>query len=374
MNIAHFIGTFKKGDGVAQVILALIREAKKHAIESIIVTGYAEDPAMSPVPVIEIPSIVFPLYKEYKVPLPGMAGFEKQLCKFQPDIIHVHSPDTSAWAAVKYAKKYKIPIVATHHTDFSRDLSYYHVSFLRPLVWLMLKHLYHHMERITTPSAVTTQELDKHGIKRLETIPWGVDVDRFNPSFRSDAWRKKILGIKGIDTPIILCVCRLAWEKDLQTLADTYQLLRREQKDFTMVVAGDGPARKELENLMPETIFLGYIGEDELSRAYASSDIFLFPSSRETFGNVTIEAMASGIVPVVANAGGSRTIVQNGKTGFLAQPKSAKDFSQKVMMLLKNRALQESMKEASLHDTKKYSWEQVFENIYAIYDQLLNTT
>lgn len=371
MKIAHFIGTLKKEDGVAQVILALIKEAKKQNFECIIVTGWAEDPAMSSVPIIQIPSVIFPLYKEYRLPLPGMRGFERQLRAFEPDIIHVHSPDTSAWAAVKYAKKYRIPIVATHHTDFSRDLSYYHVAFLRPLVWMILRRLYAHMGAVTTPSIVTTEELASHNIKKLETIPWGVDFSRFSPTFKSQNWRKKILGLRPSDTPIVLCVCRLAWEKDLRTLAAAYNLLRARQKDFVMVVAGEGPARKELETLMPSAIFLGYIEEAELSVAYASSDIFLFPSSRETFGNVTVEAMASGIVPVVANAGGSRTIVKNGITGFLAQPQSAEDFSEKVFILLNDRAQYARMQTSALEDVAGYSWEHVFARVQAIYHRLL---
>ncbi|MEK7083275.1 MAG: glycosyltransferase family 1 protein, partial [Patescibacteria group bacterium] len=334
MKIVNFIGTLKKQDGVAQVILALIREAKKHNIESMIVTGWAEDLSMTSAPIVQIPSVIFPLYKEYRLPFPGMRGFEQHVRAFQPDVIHVHSPDTSAWAAVKYAKKYAIPIVATHHTDFSRDLSYYHLAFLRPLVWRMLKKLYGRMGAVTTPSVVTTDELAHHGIKQLHTIPWGVDFERFNISFRSQEWRKKILGTKTFNTQILLCVCRLAWEKDLRTLAETYELLRASRNDFAMVVAEDGPARKELERLMPGAVFLGYLGEKELSQAYASSDIFLFPSSRETFGNVTIEAMASGSIPIVANAGGSKTIVRDGENGLIAQPQSAHDFYQKAVILL----------------------------------------
>jgi glycosyltransferase involved in cell wall biosynthesis len=279
--------------------------------------------------------------------------------------------DTSAWAAVKYAKKYAIPIIATHHTDFSRDLSYYHVAFLRPLVWRMLKNLYGRMGAVTTPSVVTTDELARHGIERLHTIPWGVDFERFNTSFRSEEWRKKILGAAASDTRIFLCVCRLAWEKDLRTLAETYKLLRASRNDFAMVVAGDGPARKEIEMLMPGAIFLGYLGEKELSQAYASSDMFLFPSSRETFGNVTIEAMASGSIPIVANAGGSKTIVRDRENGLLAQPQSAKDFYQKTVMLLDDRDLQEKIRTAALRDSKKYAWDHVFEQILEIYHQLM---
>lgn len=371
MKITHFIGTLKKEDGVAQVIIALIREARKHNIECMIVTGWAEDRSMTDVPIIEIPSMVFPLYKEYHLPLPGMAGFEQHVRAFQPDIIHVHSPDTSAWAAVQYAKKYAIPILATHHTNFMRDLSYYHLAFLRPLVWQMLKKLYGRMGAITTPSVVTTDELARHGIERLHTIPWGVDFQRFNPSFRSEEWRKKILGIAAPDTRILLCVCRLTWEKDLRVLADTYELLRKSRSDFVMVIVGDGPARKELETLMLGATFLGYLGEKELSQAYASSDIFLFPSIRETFGNVTVEAMASGIISVVANAGGSKTIVRDGENGFLAQPQSAQDFYQKTATLLDDAILQEKMRATALRDSRKYAWDRVFEQMLEIYHRLI---
>ncbi len=129
MKIAYFIGTLKKEDGAAKVLATLVREAQMQSIESLIITGYAEDAAFSPVPIIEIPAVVFPLYTEYRLPLPGMKGFEKKLDEFQPDIIHLHSPDTIAWAALKYAKRRNIPIVATYHTDFARYLSYYHISF-----------------------------------------------------------------------------------------------------------------------------------------------------------------------------------------------------------------------------------------------------
>ena len=143
MKIAYFIGTLKKesGDGVARVLLTFAREAEKRGIKSVIVTGWAEDPSASPAPVIKVPSMVFPLYREYRLPLPGMGGFEKELNEFKPDIIHIHSHDAIAFAALKYAKKHGIPIFATHHTDFPRYLAYYHVPFLKPLVWFILRRL-----------------------------------------------------------------------------------------------------------------------------------------------------------------------------------------------------------------------------------------
>ncbi|OGZ33913.1 MAG: hypothetical protein A2174_03450 [Candidatus Portnoybacteria bacterium RBG_13_41_18] len=369
MKIAYFIGTLKKEDGVTRVLLALIDEAQKKGIESMIITGWAEDVSISPVPVIQVPSVVFPLYKEYRLSLPGIRGFSKKLDEFKPDIIHIHSPDTIAWAALKYAKKRRVPILATYHTDFGRYLAFYHVAFLKRPVWSLLKRLYKQMRFVTTPSDVITQELANHGIPSVQTIPWGVEFARFNTSFRSDEWRNQIL--KGQNKDILLYVSRLTWEKDLRTLAGAYKLLKSKRDDFVMVVGGDGPARKELKFLMPGAVFLGRLGGLELSQSYASSDIFVFPSTTETFGNVTIEAMASGLVPVVADAGGSKSLVKNGETGFLARPKDPQDTFDKVSILLDDPQLRERMRNAGLDFVKNFTWEKVFDGFLQIYSKVL---
>ncbi len=367
MKIAHFIPTLKREDGVAGVLLSIVRESLKRGHESVIVTGWVEDNSISPVPVIKIPSVVFPLYKEYHLPLPGMGGFEKELNGFKPDVIHVHAPETSAFAALKYAKKYGIPIFATHHTNFVHYLPYYHLSFLEPFLWSILRRLYNQVDMVTTPSPVTTEELLSHGIKRAATLQWGVDLGSFNPSFRSGEWRREILGDKG--KIILLSVCRLTWEKDLRTLAEAYEIFKKNRDDFAMVVAGNGPAGDGLRSLMPGAVFMGRIVGEELSKVFASSDILLFPSTTETFGNVTIEAMASGVVPIAANAGGSKSIVENGKTGFLAKPKDPKDLYEKAVILIEDRELMGKMRSADLEIARTYSWENVFDGLLKIYGE-----
>ena len=368
MKIVHFIDSLRKEDGVTRVILALVNEAQKKGIESLIITGWAEDASISPVPVIQLPSFVLPFYRDYKLPLPGIRGFEKKLENFQPDVLHIHSPGTMAWAALKYSKKYKVPIVATYHTDFARYLPYYHLSFLKSFVWFILRRLYSQMSFITTPSEISSRQLIDHDIPNVYTIPWGVDLKKFNASFHSSEWRYKIL--HGEDKNIILCVCRLTWEKDLRILATVFNLLKERQKNFSMVVAGDGPARKELESLMSGTIFLGHTEGLELSTAYASSDIFLFPSVTETFGQVTIEAMASGLVSVVANAGGSKELIKEGENGFLAEPHNVPDFYRKVNLLLDNRQLREQMRNNGLDFIKNYTWVKVFTELLQKYSKL----
>src|SRR4030042_3350565 len=207
MKIAYFIGTLKKEDGVTRVLLALIGEAQKKGIESMRITGWAEDTSISPLPVIQVPSVIFPLYKEYRLSVSGIKGFSKKLDEFKPDIIHLHSPDTIAWSALKYAKKRKIPIVATYHTDFGRYLSYYHLSFLQPAVWSVLRRLYKQMRFFTTPSKVISEELTAQHIPNVYTTPWGVDFKKFDQSFRSQAWNEEIA--KDRNKTVLLCVCRL---------------------------------------------------------------------------------------------------------------------------------------------------------------------
>lgn len=369
MKIAYFIGTLKKEDGVTRVLLALINEALKKGIESVIVTGWAEDSSISPVPVILVPSVIFPLYKDYRLPLPSIKGFSEQIDKFKPDVIHLHSPDTIAWQALKYSKKRNVPIVATYHSDFGRYLAYYHLGFLRKLVWALMSKLYKQMRFVTTPSAIITEELIGHGIPNVYTQPWGVDFANFGTNFRSDEFRNEIL--KGENKIVLLSVSRLTWEKDLHTLAEAYNLLRKTRSDFCMVVAGDGPIRKKLESLMSGAIFLGHVERLKLSQVYASSDILVFPSTTETFGNVTVEAMASGLVPVVANAGGSKSLVKNGENGFLTEPKNPDDICKKVSILLDNPQMQLQMRNVSLEFVKKFKWSSVFDEFLKMYQELL---
>jgi glycosyltransferase involved in cell wall biosynthesis len=174
MKIAYFTGSFAKGDGVVRVLMALGREACKKNIPVVIVTSRTKNKSISPVPLIEVPSVALPLYREYRLALPGMRGFEKELDAFEPDIIHIHSPDAIAWAAVKYAKKHKIPIVATYHTNFALYASYFHLSFLKPFVWSMLRRVYRKMLLVTTPSDAITEELKNRKISNPCTVPWGV--------------------------------------------------------------------------------------------------------------------------------------------------------------------------------------------------------
>ncbi len=372
MNILMGHEAQPEGDGVTVVVRKIAKKAVEYGDKSIVVTGWVQHQELSPVPLYFVPAIRFPLYREYRMPY--QTRFDENLVKkldaFDPDVIHLHSPGPFfARAIIAYARQKGIPIIGTYHTDFDKYLRYYHLSLLRPLLWFLLRGVYNNVDAVTTPSQATAESLIYHGVKNVHVIPWGTDLKGFNPSYRSAQWRAKIL--TGEQKKIMLFVGRLTWEKDLKTLAKVWNILRGTRNDVVMVIAGDGPNRKDLEKLMPKAQFLGRINKEDLAIAYASSDILLFPSSTETFGNVTIEAMASGIVPVVANEGGSKTLVKDGETGFLCRTRDAKDFAQKTQQLLDDENLYARMRSACITYAQDFSWERVYEHIRDIYTSVI---
>lgn len=206
-----------------------------------------------------------------------------------------------------------------------------------------------------------------HGFATTEFLPHGVDTDTFNPSYRSEEWRHA----HGLDgKTVLLFAGRLVWEKDLRTLAESYRIITARRDDARFVLAGDGPIRSELEQLMPGALFLGQLSGEDLSRAYASSDVFVFPSTTETFGNVTLEAMASGIPPVCAREGGAWGFVKSGTTGLLAEPRDSLDLARQVEQLLDRPDRRRAMGHAALDFARQQSWDRIVDRLLASYSEV----
>ena len=367
-RVAHFAGTMRpEHDGVTRVLYRLIDAFPERDIESIFFSPIIPEPAAQPVPMYEVPSVTFPLYKDYRFALPGQRHFEEKLAQFGPDLLHIHSPCPLGHAAVRYGRRAGIPVVATYHTHFPSYAKYYKIKALETFSWGFLRKLYNECERVYVPSEPIRKELRMHGFATTEFLPHGVDTDRFNPSYRSEEWRRA----HGLDgKTILLFAGRLVWEKDLRTLADTYRIITARRDDVRFVLAGDGPIRSELEQLMPEALFLGQLSGNDLSRAYASSDVFVFPSTTETFGNVTLEAMASGIPPVCAREGGAWGFVQSGTTGLLTEPRNSLDLARQVEQLLDRPERRKAMGKAALEFARQQSWDHIVDRLLASYSEV----
>lgn len=355
-------------DGVTRVLYKMIEGALERHHEVIGITSVLPEHVDRTISMYQVPSVVMPLQKNYRLALPGYQSFAKVLEKFNPDILHINSPCPLGFSAMKYGEVFNIPVVATYHTHFPKYLPYYHLSVLEEWTWKLSRSLYNNIDRTFVPTRPILDELHQHNFHDLEYLPNGVDGELFNPKRRNNEWRKQFGDGK---TPIVLFVSRLVWEKDLHVLVETNKILRGNGIKFEMVIVGDGPARKEFQAKMPAVHFLGYRSGIELAEIFASADIFIFPSTTETFGLVTLEAMASGLVPIAANAGGAIDIIENGKSGFLSEPQNGKDMVEKLTLLIDNSELRQAMARDAFVRSTSFHWQTIFNLMFASYEELL---
>jgi phosphatidylinositol alpha 1,6-mannosyltransferase len=370
IKIAYFAGSMKPGqDGVTRVLYKMIEYFNKNRIENIFFSPIIPVESEQPTRMFEVPSFTLPVYKEYKFAVPGIKYFEESLADFAPDIMHINSPCSLGYAAVKYGQKNNIPVVATYHTHFPSYAKYYKVKALETLGWNYLRSLYNKCEAVYVPSLPILNELSCQGLETIQFLPHGVDTEAFNPSFESVEWKESV---GGGNKKIILYSGRLVWEKDLKVLADTYAIINAKRNDVVFVLAGDGPIRAELKELMPDAVFLGYQSGKNLSEAYSSSDIFVFPSTTETFGNVTVEAMASGIPPVCVREGGAYGIINEGVTGLIAEPHNAKSLADNIISLLDNEEKRTEIGLNALKYSRAQSWDNIITRLMESYKEIID--
>ena len=365
IRIAFFAGSMKYGvDGVTRVLYKVSEKLLQRNVDHIFFSAIIPPKSEQPVPMYKVPSVVVPFYPEYRYPLAADFKVSAVLKKFRPHILCVNSPCSLGWAAIYYANRHRLPVVAYYHTHFVSYAAYYKVNVLTDLGWGYMKMFYNAVHKTFIPTEPILEELAQHKIRNLSLLPHGVDTDVFSPKYFSETWKEKI-GAKG--KTVLLYVGRLVWEKDLATLAAAYSILKKQSDQFVLVLVGDGPIKKDLALLMPDAIFLGFQSGTDLSTCFASSDIFVFPSTTETFGMVTLEAMASRLVPVCANAGGASGIIRHGETGFLAQPHNAEDFARHCFDLVRSPERRSIIAENAYGYAHTQNWDAIIDRMLMEY-------
>ncbi|QEO18654.1 glycosyltransferase family 1 protein [Acetobacter vaccinii] len=343
-------------DGVALTLNRLVAYLEKAGVEVRVFSPVKKKPAFQHNGiVVPVPSIPIPGRSDYRLAF-GLPY--EELRAFQPDIMHVAlAPDWLGFSALRAARKLGIPLVASYHTCYETYLEHYGVAAIfKKLMTKYLNYYYASCREVYVPTQAMIDTFRRDGM-RDNFVLWqrGVDIDRFNPKKRSQEWRQS-LGI-GPQEKVVLFVSRLVREKQVATLASTFALLRQQGVAFRSVIVGDGPERQMLEQSCPDTIFTGTLQGDALAQAYASGDVFMFPSDTESFGNVTLEAMASGLPCVCADATGSSSLVVDGVTGFLAKPRNTESFTGYVRQLLEDQTLRQTMGLAARQRSLAFSWE-----------------
>ena len=279
-------------DGANQALNRLVDFLLRQGCKVRIYSPTVAEPAFPPTgDLVSLPSIAAPGRPEYRIPLGLTRAVRKDLEEFAPNIVHIASPDISSHRAVSWARARKIPAVASVHTRFETYLAYYHLELLEPTVRAALRRLYLRCDALLVPAESTAAVLRAQRMNRNISI-WsrGVDRAQFNPERRSLEWRRS-LGI-GDGELVVAFLGRIVMEKGLDVFAAVHEELKAAGVAHRVLVIGEGPARAWFEKELPDGIFVGHQEKDDLARALASADIFLNPSITETFGNVTLEAMA----------------------------------------------------------------------------------
>lgn len=366
MRIAYFSECLTPGqDGVSRVLQQLAAHQRAQGNALCWVTAIA-DPNL-PEPQLLTASLPLPGYAPYRISLGGARRLLAQLREFRPDVLHVHAPFWLGWAATRLARRLGIPCVATYHTDFIGYVNYHRGNWLAPLLRAHNRAVYNACALTLAPSRAVQADLTRQGIARTRVLPHGVDTVAFNPRFRSAAWRDAL----GACDCILLYVGRLVWEKNLALLAQVLPDLLARRPDVAFVFVGEGPARAELERQLPQAHLLGYQSGEALSTAYASSDALVFPSATETFGNVTLEAMASGLACLVADAGGSAELVEHRVTGLKFDPASAISLAENLRELVGNAPQRHRLAQQGHAFAQTQGWDDILDQQQGIYEELV---
>ena len=356
-------------DGVALTLNRLVDYLQRQGVQVLVFAPVASKAAFAHQgTLVPVPSLPLPGRPEYRLAL-GMGGHAKRLLlDFAPDIIHLAVPDLLGHAALSLAKAHDIPAVASYHTRYETYLKHY--WYTAPLEgWLkrILHGFYGACREVYVPSeSVRAALLADRLNDNFKPWPRGIDTARFAPEKRSAAWRARH-GI-GADELVILHVSRLVREKRLDTLTGALNKLAFPHRT---VIVGEGPDRDYAAQQLPHAVFTGFLDGDELAAAYASSDIFVFPSDSESFGNVTLEAMASGLPCVCADATGSASLVVAGETGYLAPADDADGFARHIAILAADSGLRQRMGEAARARSLNFSWEETLARMLGYYRALL---
>lgn len=312
----------------------------------------------------------FPLYPDYRVSIPSFKKLQVDLDAFAPDLIHVVSPTPTAVRAQRYARQRGIPVVSSFHTHFVSYFRFYHVGWLESGGWRFLRWFYGRCDRVFAPSRSIIDELASHGIHNVDLWSRGIDPTSFSPEHRDSALRTE-LGASD-DAPILLMVSRLVKEKDLGDLVAIERHLHERGVPHRMVLVGDGPLRSSLEKALPNAHFAGHLTGADLARWYASADVFVFPSTTETLGNVVLEALASGLPTVVTDRGGPQDLISEGETGFITPGNDTGVMADRLEELLRDADLRKRMGDRARESAHERSWTAINKGLISSYQAVMS--
>lgn len=315
-------------------------------------------------------SMKFFLYPECRIALPKLSLIRNQLQEFNPDLLHVATPFNIGMCGLHYGKKNNVPMVASYHTNFDDYLKHYYLEWFSPVMWKYLTWFHQPFSSTFVPSNETRHRLNEKGFENLKLWRRGVNCEHFSPLKKNQSLRERY---NFQEKYILLFVSRLAPEKNLETLQKIMWKLPDELKRQTRwLVVGDGPAMPHFKENVPINVtFTGYKEGEELAELYATSDLFIFPSATETFGNVALESLASGTPVVAANAGGLTDVVSGERNGLFCSPNKEEEYISAIRRLLSDHTERRMMGYEGRGYALSQSWEAIFGRLLEDYEKTI---
>jgi len=369
MRIALFTDTYLPTvNGVARTLGRLVAEARRRGHEIALVSPDVEGPGATNVHLHhQLHGIPVPMYPELLLACPLNAAGESRIREFAPDLVHVATEATVGWSGREWALRNGVPLVTSFHTNFPDYAVGYGLGALEEAGWRYLQSFHRPAVVSLCPSEATRRRLRERGFHaRWEVWSRGVDAELFSPSRRKEEVREALA--PGAER-ILLHVGRLAPEKRCDVAIEAFRRIHQAHPSAALVFVGDGPDRGRLEGLAgPGVHFAGYRTGVDLAEAYASGDLFVFPSDTETFGNVVVEAMASGLPVIAAARGGVLDTVIPGQTGILCAPGQVAAFAAAIDTLLFDPPALLALSHGGRQAALSRSWDRVFDLLFQAYE------
>lgn len=367
MRVAIFAETFlPKWDGVAHTTCRLLEHLAARGVETLMFAPEGAPAMYAATPIIGLPWFAVPFYPELRLAQPR-AGIGQELAAFQPDLVHLINPALMGLAGLKRARALDVPVVASYHTDIPGYLDKYNLSLFKDLVWSIFRWIHNQADLNLCPTPWIQRQLAAQGFARMEIWGRGVDCTLFRPDRRSAGWRERLTGGHP-HAPLLIYAGRLAIEKRVDVLRPVLDRV----PGVRLAILGDGPERSRLEAFFAGsgTVFTGKLSGEDLAAAYAAGDIFAFPGENETFGNVVLEAMASGLPCLVAAHSGLRDRVRDGRDGFLFEAGNSAQLATLVRRLVEDRSLRDELGRNALAFARTQTWQANLDGLLRHYERV----
>jgi glycosyltransferase involved in cell wall biosynthesis len=363
---------FPQVNGVSRTLGQLVRHLRERGdAVQLVQPDYGESPEQEHVHLVR--SVSLPFYKELYLPLPPFGGVRRAIEAFRPDVVHIATEATLGLSVLRHVLSRKIPTVSSFHTNFDQYSAHYRVGFARSPIWRYLRRFHNRTRETYVPSRATIADLEARGFERLVLWPRGVDSTVFRPDRPGRDAVRSAYGFQPDDL-VVAYVSRIAAEKNVGYLTEALRQVREARPRVKLLFVGDGPARPEVERVMGgNAVFAGYRTGEDLADHYSAADLFAFSSLTETFGNVILEAMASGLPVVAVRAGGVGDTVRPGETGLLVEPSDPPDALARALLgLIDDPDARQRMARAALAYARGQSWDEIMGALRTRYQRVID--